>query len=406
MNTLKPIVTWNNKIWFSGFGSSTTQDYCWLVSYDPATGQIQKYSVPANSIHDIIAYRGNLYLVGYGPPRIPALDYMRGGTGFMFKFDGTTVTKILELSGTQGLVGLAAYEDYLYFGTFTGDVYRMQIPASSQMAVVRGNDNRIYYGNVDSSLTSWVPLPSGYTIDSPAAVLVGTELHMVVRGIDGSSIWHGYVDVSSGAFSGWTQLSGYSPSAPTLTSNGTHLGLVVRGLDDRAWYRFYALSSRTWSAWNALPSGFTSDSPAATVLNNRLHVVVRNIDGLNLWHGSVDLSNGAFSGWTIIGESTQSAPTLTAYGALNEIELVVRGLDNAISRNSWTDAGWKGWVNLPTGTTFQGPGASVVGQDLQVIVQGTEGSTIWKSSVNLSTGAFSGWTLLPGYTPSKPTLAG
>ncbi len=277
-------------------------------------------------------------------------------------------------------------------------------PTATPIAVVRGADDRIYYGDVGVSPNLWTQLPSGLTSDTPAAAVISSELHIVVRSTDGLSIWHRYVNMTDGTFSGWTLLSGYTPSAPTLTSNGTHLCLVVRGLDDRIYYRFYALSSRTWSEWTALPSGYTCDSPAATILNNRLHIVVRSTDTLTMWHSSIDLSTGTFSGWTLLSGFTQSKPTLAACSNRSEIVLVVKGLDNAIYRNSWSDLGWAGWVSLPTGSTNEGAAATVVGQNLHILVLGMEGGIIWKSSVNLSSGAFSGWTLLNGLTPSKPTL--
>lgn len=38
----------------------------------------------------------------------------------------------------------------------------------------------------------WMALP-GSTVDSPAAVMYGNELHIVVRGSDGNSLWYGYL---------------------------------------------------------------------------------------------------------------------------------------------------------------------------------------------------------------------
>jgi hypothetical protein len=40
---------------------------------------------------------------------------------------------------------------------------------------------------------------------------------MVVRGMDGNTLWNGYTDLTSSAFSGWTLLDGSTPSTPTLT---------------------------------------------------------------------------------------------------------------------------------------------------------------------------------------------
>ncbi len=271
--------------------------------------------------------------------------------------------------------------------------------------IVRGIDNRILFGDIpDEFSQGWTALPNGYTSDSPAAAICRNELHVVVRSTDGSGIWHSYINRSDGSFSGWTLLSGYTQSAPTLTWNGTHLCLVVRGLDDRIYYRFYTLASRTWSEWTPLPSGLTGDSPAATILNGTLHIVVRGIDGSSLWHSNVDLSTGTFSGWTLMDGMTQSPPTLAACSSLNQVYSVVRGLDDKIYRNTWTGSGWTGWQAIPSGYTNDGPGATVINEELYIVVQGLEGLNIWQSSTNLITGAFSGWTQINGFTPSKPTL--
>jgi hypothetical protein len=254
----------------------------------------------------------------------------------------------------------------------------------------------------------WNALPNGFTFDSPAAAVCGGRLHFVVRGTDGGTIWRSSVSLSDGAFSGWTPFSyGSTPSAPTLASDGVVMCLVVRGLDNRIYYCMYDPIFDVWgSSWTALPSGFTCDSPAATILNGNLHIVVRSTDGLNIWHSYVELGTGVFSGWTLVGGFTESAPTLATCTSRSEVILVVRGLDNAIYRNSWSPSGWAGWSALPSGLTGEGVGAHVVGEELYGVVGGIEGSSIWESNVNLSTGTFSGWTQLDGFTPSKPTLLG
>ena len=119
--------------------------------------------------------------------------------------------------------------------------------ASSADLVVRGADNTVYYRAYDSvSATwgSWVGLP-GSTCDSPAAVVCGNELHIVVRGMDGESLYHGYVDLNSNVFSGWSWISGTTPSPPTLASNGNVVTLVVRGADNSVYYCVYSVQTRT-----------------------------------------------------------------------------------------------------------------------------------------------------------------
>lgn len=273
--------------------------------------------------------------------------------------------------------------------------------------VVRGVNNSLFYRTFNVSMSTWNPwiqLP-GQTSDSPAAVLVGNDLHIVIRGAD-QSLSYGYVDVS-GVFSNWIPIINSStPSAPTLTSNGTALCLVVRSEDNRTEYRFYNLVSRTWNDWAVLPNGTTFDSPAATIYAGQLHVVVRDIDGYKIWHSYGDTSTGNFSEWQSINGTTQSAPTLTTSNSLNEICLIIRGLNNVTSYCTWSGSSWTSWVDLPNGVTCDGPGACVIGNELRVVVRDIGGIILWQGSVNLATAIFSGWTEIDGSALSRPMLAG
>jgi hypothetical protein len=95
--------------------------------------------------------------------------------------------------------------------------------SESLFLVVRGMDNGIYYRFFNESTSTWdtwEKLP-GATPDSPAAAILGNQLRVVVRGMDGSSLWYGTIDLATDTFSGWTLLSGATPSAPELASTGT-----------------------------------------------------------------------------------------------------------------------------------------------------------------------------------------
>jgi hypothetical protein len=89
---------------------------------------------------------------------------------------------------------------------------------SAAYLVVRGFDNGIYYRAYSGGIWGdWNVLP-GATCDSPAAAVCNNELHVVVRGSDGSTLWHGYTDLATSTFTGWTLLTGSTPSTPTLTT--------------------------------------------------------------------------------------------------------------------------------------------------------------------------------------------
>jgi hypothetical protein len=89
--------------------------------------------------------------------------------------------------------------------------------------VVRGMNNRIYFRSYDCASDTWEQwnaVPTGAMCDSPAAAMVGGDLHVVVRGMDEYSLWHGTLTnpADPESFSGWTRLSDATSSAPTLTS--------------------------------------------------------------------------------------------------------------------------------------------------------------------------------------------
>jgi hypothetical protein len=140
------------------------------------------------------------------------------------------------------------------------------------------------------------------------------------------------------------------------------------------------------------------------MLAGKLHVVVRGMDGYTLWHGTVNMSTMVFSGWTIIDGATQSSPILTASESRNEVYLVVRGLNNVIYYDTWTETGWTGWTGLSTGATIDGPGATVTGNTLYMVVRGMDSYALWHGMVDLTNGSLATWTLLSGSTPSPPTV--
>jgi hypothetical protein len=129
------------------------------------------------------------------------------------------------------------------------------------------------------------------------------------------------------------------------------------------------------------------------------------MDGASLWSSNINPTTEVFSGWTLLSGSTPSAPTLATDGT--SLALVVQGEDNRIyyCTYSITTQAWTGWSALPSGTTPDSPAATIMGNTLYVSVVGSDGNgDIYQSSINLGTSAFSGWNLLSGSTPSKPTL--
>jgi lysophospholipase L1-like esterase len=274
--------------------------------------------------------------------------------------------------------------------------------------VVRGLDDSIYYRIYDSAgdtWGNWILLP-GATCDSPATAVYQNQLHIVVRGMDESSLWHGYLSDPDDpdTFSGWTLLSGATHSAPTLTSNGTALCLAVRGLDNRIYYRCYTGS---WGSWQAVPTGATPDSPAAAMLGSDLHIFVRGMDGYTLWYTAVSCDGSGSPVWTLVDGATRSRPVLAVSQISSKLYLAVRGLDDRIYYREYTSS-WGAWKVLPTGATCDGPAATVLDGRLHFVVCGMDASTLWHAylSDTADPNSLSAWSLISGSTESDPTLAG
>jgi len=334
---------------------------------------------------------------------IQALGLSAGDSNFYQ--DGSPSSYFRDItSGSNGYQAGPGYDGV----TGLGSPVTTNFAPPNGCLVVRGDDNHIYYRIYNSTTASWNGwngLPTGATIDSPAAALVSNTLYVVVRGTDDSSLWFSSLNLTDDSFSGWALLGGSTPSAPTLASNGTALSLVVQGSDNRIYYRIYTIATQTWTGWLALPSGTTIDSPAASLVGNTLYIVVRGSDGATLWFSNINQTTDVFSGWTQLSGSTPSTPTLATFGTT--LALVVHGSDSRVYYSSYSIATqvWTGWSALPSGTTPDSPAATIIGNTLFVTVIGFDGN-IWTSSINLGTSTFSGWAQLSGSTPSKPTLAG
>ena len=303
-----------------------------------------------------------------------------------------------------------------YEGTYIDDVtltVSSEPTGKDNYLVVRGANNRIYYRTLSGDVWgSWNVVPSGLTCDTPATTMVDGQLYMVVRGMDGASLWFGSIDLSINSFSGWSYLSGSTPSKPTLVcwENGQRLILIVRGDDNGIYHRHYDLVAESWFDWSTLIPGSTPDSPAAAVDGDYLHLVVRGMDD-GLYYMKFSLNLPIMPGWTLIGGTTPSAPTLASNyrseGDEHLLYLVVRGSDDGIYLRSY-DGAWSSWNSLP-GATNDAVGACIQPSKpdpdaaLHIVVRGMTGG-MYHGKYDLNTDSFLGWTLIGGETPSPPTL--
>lgn len=65
---------------------------------------------------------------------------------------------------------------------------------------------------------------------------------------------------------------------------------------------------------------------------------------------------------------------------------------------------WSAWSNVPNGATNDTPACVSLNGKLYFAVKGSDGASIWFSSLTLSNSSFSGWTWIDGSTPNEPRL--
>ncbi|MGD0977558.1 MAG: prolyl oligopeptidase family serine peptidase [Candidatus Bathyarchaeia archaeon] len=111
------------------------------------------------------------------------------------------------------------------------------------------------------------------------------------------------------------------------------------------------------------------------------------------------------SGTVLIGGREQEIYEWFRDHPLHSACAVVRGMDDRIYyRVGYDGTGWEDWNVLP-GSTIDSPAAAVCADKLYVVVRGSDSTSLWFSSVDLTDSSFSGWMLLSGSTPSPPTLS-
>lgn len=101
----------------------------------------------------------------------------------------------------------------------------------------------------------------GLTVDASAAIAIGNTLHIVVRGLDGSSLLHSMLNLETMSLSGWTSLNGLSDT-PNLSTDGD------------LWMNTY---DGSWTGWQPLPGGLINVGPAVMAYNNKLMAMVKDV---------------------------------------------------------------------------------------------------------------------------------
>jgi len=274
--------------------------------------------------------------------------------------------------------------------------------------VVRGYDNNVYHKSFSMGAwsTTWDHNPTGVTIDTPLCIVLGDQLHVIVRGVT-SGLWDTTFNLTSRTWaSGWIGLGADTPSMPALVPlPNSAVTLVVRGFDNGIYSSSFTKGAWTkqWTLFDNPARAATIASPAAAFDGNIVHIVVRGTDS-GLYENVLNCC-GNFN-WTHLNGSSPIAPALVSADD-GTMHLVVRGFDNTVYEKSAPpgccppNTAWDTNWNSAGGSTQTGIAAVMVGSTLAIVVSGST-SELWYNSLSGTT--WSGWLLLGGATHLDPSL--
>ncbi|MDH6578427.1 alpha-galactosidase [Kitasatospora sp. MAP5-34] len=191
------------------------------------------------------------------------------------------------------------------------------------------------------------------------------------------------------------------------------------GLNQENW------NGSSWSAWQSLSLGVAGSTgpgsmqgdPAVVSLPSGTDVFVRGGDNA-LWEDSY--TNGAWGAWVSLGGTLSASPAAASLGQ-DRIDVFVRGTDGALWQKTYQqvpasgsanspDVAWTpNWTDLGGPNTTTGPGtftgtpAAVASLNrVDVFVRGNDDALWQKSYIS---GAWTDWTSLGGTLTSSPTAA-
>jgi len=301
--------------------------------------------------------------------------------------------------------------------------------------VVEGYGQSIFHKSFSAGSWSptWDKVPTGATGDQPVCAVLGTTMHLVVRGTD-DELWANSLDLNTGTWSAWVNLGGSSPSPPALAASPSinALDLVARGEDNKVYHTFYA--SGSWStAWEwarpdcgTLVAPITNTSPAIVSGNSTGTSIVQVAFVAAINQNVYLLADFAGRSWNV--NPTPCVGWQDIAGSLNPPSLMV---DQSVPANSpgtvyalWNSG--EGSVNLSSRTFDLNPGdkwdtgplpgpypaggytqnrpagAVLRSGTIGVVVSGAS-KDLWYNSFTYCC-AWSGWTTMTGATNIDPGL--
>ena len=289
--------------------------------------------------------------------------------------------------------------------------------------VVGGYDGNIYHKSFISGTWSpaWDKVPTGGTSDQPACAVLGTTMHLVVRGTD-DQLWANSLDLNTGTWSTWINLRGSSPSAPALAASQmvNALDLVVRGEDNRVYHTFY--TSGSWSTWELEPCSVvfrTISTPAIVSGNSSGTQLVQVAVVGSAFSGPVDIQTSAEpagrswvecirdAGPAGTVRSSDTAPTLVLDPRDQTVYAIWRGADSSVYVSTRGFDLTSTWIYPATslgGVAANRPaGALIEPVGIEVVVSGAT-KDLWYTSGGDGAGNWGVWTPMTGATNIDPGL--
>jgi len=276
-------------------------------------------------------------------------------------------TAMLLLTGADALPGTDIG------GHATGDPALVRVNDADQAAFVRGANGRLEEqttNNAGAWSGHWADLggPAGGILGQPAAYAgPNGSIDLFVRGDDSHAYRRTF---ANGAWGPWISLGGQKlADAPTvaytgpdswlLTATGTDGGIWTRGAD---------------TGWTGIgtPAGLSVyGRPSAVTEDSTTYVAIRTNDD-SVWLDTQD-ADGTWSGWTGLGGTVSSSPTLLATGS--GVRLFERASDYTLWEDDLTGGTWSWYKDSQfTSDDYNGAfGATVDGGDAEIAYRGIDG---------------------------------
>lgn len=182
----------------------------------------------------------------------------------------------------------------------------------------------------------------------------------------------------------------------------------------RAMYPAYWRSA--WAARGRPAVGIQGDPDVASWGEGRLDVFVRGGDD-RIYQLTHEPTTGWAPTWRDLGAPTAvpagsvvpiaetratSSPAAVSWGP-GRIDLVVKGPDNHVWHNAYTNGSWTGWIDDRGGILGGGPDIASWGQNHLIIVGAAPSGAMYDMVYDASLGGWQPWHALSGVTTHDPT---